>query len=164
MPLRRVAVLDGSDPAARSEHFDAASQMGRLLAEHGITVAYEGGTEGPVGALASALEAAKGRTLRVTRDELGLHADGFLSLPGGPATLEELLETCLAASVPGEKPCGLLNTADYFTGLLKTVADDVVERFIRETQRGRLSVHRDPVELLRAMTDFRPPETRRQSS
>ena len=59
------------------------------------------------------------------------------------------------------KPCGLLNTGDYFTGLLEAVPDEVVERFVRETQRGRLIVNRDPAELLRAMGDYRPPETRR---
>jgi predicted Rossmann-fold nucleotide-binding protein len=163
MPLRRVAVLGGSDPAARAEHFDAASELGRLLVEQGISVALEGSPEGPAGALVTSLEAANGRLLHVARHELGLQADGFLALPGGPATLEELLDVCLDASIPGEKPCGLLNTADYFTELLKTVSDGVVERFVRETQRGRLSVQRDPAELLRAIADFRPPETRRQN-
>jgi predicted Rossmann-fold nucleotide-binding protein len=164
MPLRRVAVLGGTDPAARAEHFDAASQLGRLLAEQGMSVVYEGSPEGPLAALATALGAATGRSQQVTREELGQHADGFLALPGGPVALEELLDTCLAASSSGERPCGLLNAGDYFTDLLKTTADAVVERFIREAQRGRLSVQRDPAELLRAIADYRPPETRRQNS
>jgi predicted Rossmann-fold nucleotide-binding protein len=161
MPLRRVSVLGGSDPVARAEHLEAASQLGRLFAERAITLIYDGSVQGPIGALVAALNQANGLALSVVPQELGERSDGFVALPGGPEGLPELLEVCLPSSADLEKPCGLLNTEDYFTGLLKAVPDHVVERFIRETQRGRLIVHRDPVELLRAMEDYRPPETRR---
>jgi len=161
MPLRRVSVLGGSDPAARAEHLEAASQLGRLFAESEITLIYDGSAEGPIGALAAALNEANGLALSVVPQELGERSDGLLALPGGPEGLEELLARCLASTAEAEKPCGLLNTGDYFTGLLEAVPDEVVERFVRETQRGRLIVNRDPAELLRAMGDYRPPETRR---
>ncbi|HEV8600019.1 MAG TPA: LOG family protein [Gemmatimonadales bacterium] len=164
MPLRRVSVLGGSDPAARAEHLEAATQLGRLCAENGITVIYDGSSQGPIGALTAALNQAHGLALSVVPQELGERADGMIALPGGPERLEELLEACLSSSPGTEKPCGLLNTEDYFTGLLKAVPDEVVERFIHETQRGRLIVNRDPAELLRAIGDYRPPETRRQTS
>ncbi|NOT08516.1 MAG: TIGR00730 family Rossman fold protein [Gemmatimonadales bacterium] len=89
-------------------------------------------------------------------------SDGFLALPGGLGTLEELFDIWTWGSLGfNEKPCGLLNIADYYTTLLKTVDDAVVEKFVRETQRGMLIVDRDPEVLLRAVADFRPPETRR---
>jgi predicted Rossmann-fold nucleotide-binding protein len=133
-----------------------------LLAENGITLLYDGAAQGPIAALVEALTTAEGRAVTVQPDELAELSDGFLALPGGPATLEELFVTCLPDRPAPEKPCGLLNTADYFTGLLEAVNDAVLERFVRETQRGRLVVARDPSELLRALADFRPPETRRQ--
>jgi predicted Rossmann-fold nucleotide-binding protein len=160
MPLRRLTVLGGSDPAARPEHLEAAGTLGRLLAENGITLVYDGAVQGPVSVLAAALHTAEGRALAAAPEELAELGDGFLALPGGPATLEQLFAIGLAG--PEEKPCGLLNSADYFTGLLTVVDDAVLERFVRETQRGRLIVDRDPASLLCALADFRPPETRRQ--
>jgi len=162
MSLRRLTVLGGSDPAARAEHLEAASRLGALLAENGIALVYDGGTQGPIGALASAVRSAEGRALAVTPDELAELGDGFLALPGGPAPLDQLFATGLPERGGDGKPCGLLNTADYYTGLLKTVGDAMLERFVRETQRGRLIVERDPAVLLRAIADYRPPETRRQ--
>ena len=164
MPLRRISVLGGGDPAALPEHLEAASHLGRLFAEQAITLIYDGSSQGPIGALAAALNQANGLALAVVPLELGERSDAFVALPGGSEGLEELLDICLAPSAEAEKPCGMLNTGDYFTELLKAVPDSVVERFIRETQRGRLIVHRDAAELLSAMAEFRPPESRRQTS
>lgn len=89
-------------------------------------------------------------------------ADGMLALPGGVASLQELLDRWTDG--PGSlaaTPCGLLNTGDYYTALLRTAADATMDQFVRETQRGALIVDRDPAVLLRALADFRPPETRR---
>lgn len=162
MPLHRLSVLGGNGPAAQAEHLEAADQLGALLAENGITLVYDGGVQGPLGALADAVRTAEGRALAVGPDELVELGDGFLALPGGPATLQQLFATGLPEHGNDAKPCGLLNTADYFSGLLRTGDDAVLERFVRETQRGRLIVERDPAALLRALADYRPPETRRQ--
>jgi len=164
MSLRRLTVLGGGDPAARAEHLEAATRLGALLAENGVTLVYDGGTQGPIGALAAAVHAAEGRALVAASEELGELGDGFLALAGGSLTLEQLFAAGLPERGGDGKPCGLLNTADYFSGLLKTEADAVLERFARETQRGRLIVERDPAALLRALADYRPPETRRQFS
>ena len=95
-------------------------------------------------------------------DDAGELADGFLALPGGVDSLQGLFVLLTSGRArDAEPPCGLLNVDDYYTGLLKTADDLTVERFIRETQRGMLIVDRDPDALLRAMADFRPPETRR---
>jgi len=162
MSLRRLTVLGGRDPAARAEHLEAATRLGALLAENGITLVCAGGTQGPIGALAAAVRAAEGRAMEAASEELGELGDGFLALPGGPLTLEQVFATGLPERGGDGKPCGLLNTADYFSDLLKAEADPMLERFARETQRGRLIVERDPAVLLRALADYRPPETRRQ--
>lgn len=163
MLLRRLAVLGGTDPAARTEYHDAAGILGALVAERGIKLLAPGGSNGPAGAFAAAFRSAGGVATEATDfTDSARAADGFVALPGGPQKLETLFTVWLDNVTLDAKPCGLLNTADYFTGLLKDEADSVVERFVRESQRGRLIVDRDPDELLRAMLDFRPPETRRQ--
>jgi len=137
--------------------------MGRLLAAQGITLVYDGGSQGAVAELAAEFHAAHGNSLAVPPDQFAEHCDGFLALPGGPETLEELLGRGLPPRRTGSEPaCGLLNTLNYFSEQLKTGGDSVVELFVRESQRGRLIVERDPAELLRTMAEYRPPETRRQ--
>lgn len=189
MPLRRVCVFCGSNSGARPEYAEAAATVGRLLAQNGLTLVYGGASVGLMGTLADAALAAGGEVIGVIPESIAdreishpgltrlqvvatMHerkaamadlADGFLALPGGLGTLEELFEIWTWGHLGyHEKPCGLLNIADYYTSLLKFVDDMVVEKFVRETQRGRLIVDRDPDALLRAMADFRPPETRRQ--
>lgn len=103
--------------------------------------------------------------LRVTLSSKGIGivsegGDGIIALPGGVPALDILLDR-LAGN---DRPCGLLNTANYYTDLLKTTADIVVDRFVRETQRGRLIVGRDPHALVQAMAEYLPPETRRQAA
>jgi len=162
--------------------------VGRLLAENALTVVYGGGSVGLMGVLADAALAAGGRVvgvipkvlmekervlaglteLRVVesmhdrkRDMADL-SDAFLALPGGIGTLEELFEVWTWGTLGiHQKPVGLLNIADYYTSLLKFVDDMVVERFVRESQRGMLVVSRSVEELLRSLADFQPPETRR---
>lgn len=190
MPLRRVSVFPDPNPAAGPEQRELAAAVGRLLVEEAITVIYDGTSRGAGGALAEAVLAAGGRVVGVVAESDGdptsshpgltelqvvcgseeQHAaladlaDGFLALPGGLQSLEELFSLWTWGQLGSqEKPCGLLNLRDYYTALLHAVNDQLVERFVRETQRGMLIVDRDPAVLLRAMAEFRPPETRRHS-
>ncbi len=188
MAFKRVCVFCGSSPGARPEYADSAARVGRLLAENGIALVYGGASIGLMGVLADSALAAGGAVIGVIPESLvkeeiahqgltelmvvaSMHerkatmadlSDGFLALPGGLGTLEELFEIWTWGHLGHhQKPCGLLNIADYYTSLLKFVDDMVVEKFVRETQRGMLIVDRDPEVLLRSMADFRPPETRR---
>jgi uncharacterized protein (TIGR00730 family) len=188
MPLHRVCVFCGSSPGARPEYAEAASAVGRLLAASDITLVYGGASVGLMGVLADATLKAGGRVIGVIpralvdqeiahtgltelrvvesmhqrKAEMADLSDGFLALPGGLGTLEELFEIWTWGNLGyHQKPCGLLNTSEYYTSLLKFVDDMVVEKFVRETQRGMLIVDRDAETLLRAMGEFRPPETRR---
>jgi uncharacterized protein (TIGR00730 family) len=191
MPLHRVCVFSGSSLGARPDYADAASAVGRLLAASGITLVYGGASVGLMGVLADATLQAGGRVIGVIpralveqeiahtgltelrvvesmherKAEMADLSDGFLALPGGLGTLEELFEIWTWGHLGyHQKPCGLLNTSEYYTSLLKFVDDMVVEKFVRETQRGMLIVDRDADTLLRAMAEFQPPETRRLQS
>ena len=161
MPLRRVGILGGNNPDAPEEFHAAAARLGQLLADTGVTLLYDGH---PVGSLAELLSAfGAGTTQAAGATELTEHADALLALPGGSLGLEEVLQWCGPDSGDADKPCGLLNTANYFTDLLQRGTDAVIDRFVRESQRGRLIVSRDPADLLRALQEFRSPEARRRN-
>ena len=189
MPLRRVCVFSDPRPEAGPEHRELATSIGWLLADNGITLVFPASASGAGAALVDAVVGAGARAVCVatesTASALPSHplltelrvvagieernaaladlSDGFLALPGGLASLEELFAIWTWGGYH-EKPCGLLNRADYFTGLLHTPNDALLDRYVRERQRGMLIVDRDPEVLLRAMADFRPPETRRLQS
>lgn len=161
--MRRVAVFAGSTAALTPEYADAAVRAGRLLAENGITLLTEGITTGLTDTVTEAARAAGGTVVHLARDPVMVEkADAILALPQGIANLDELFQlwSWQHAGDP-ERPTGLLNTGGFFTSLLKDESDAAVERFVRESQRGMLIVDADLESLLRAMADFRPPETRR---
>jgi uncharacterized protein (TIGR00730 family) len=188
MTMRRVFVLGGSGPGANPAFASAAEAVGRLLADNGLRLVYSGDGQGLSGTLAEAALARGGAVEGIVvrsdlernpprsdltelvvadseteRDSMLLaRADAVLALPEGMSSLRPL-ETICGPDVPlgRQKPCGLLNTDDFYTALLKGADDDLLDLFARESQRGLLIVDRDPGVLLRAMADFRPPETRR---
>lgn len=163
MPMRRIAVFAGSTAALAPEYADVAVRVGRLLAEHGITLLTEGIPTGLTETVGQAARAVGGTVVHLSRDQvMAEQADGFLALPQGIGNLDELFQLWgrRQAGDP-ERPTGLLNVSGYFTALLKDESDAAVERFVRESQRGMLIVDADPASLLSAMADFRPPETRR---
>lgn len=135
MAFRRVCLL-AAPPATGAPEWQAdADAVAALLSENGLMAVPPGEADS---------------------------ADGFLALPGGVSSLEALFEHWGGgAGLTATVPCALLNTGDYYTRLLRGAGDATMERFVRETQRGALIVDRDPAMLLRALADFRPPETRR---
>jgi predicted Rossmann-fold nucleotide-binding protein len=163
MSMRRVAVFAGSAAPLAPSYADAATRVGRLLAENGITLLTEGVMTGLEALLVESAREAGGAVILLPRDPaLVEKADGLLALPQGVVTFDEIFQLWSWQNpADPEKPTGLLNVDGYFTALLKNESDAAVERFVRETQRGMLIVDADPESLLRAMADFRPPETRR---
>ena len=161
--MRRVAVFAGSAAPLAPAHADAATRVGRLLAENGISLLTEGVLTGLEAILVEAARAAGGAVVLLPRDPVMVEkADGLLALPQGLANFEELFQLWSWQNpADPERPTGLLNTEGYFTALLRNESDAAMDRFVRETQRGMLIVDADPESLLRAMADFRPPETRR---
>jgi uncharacterized protein (TIGR00730 family) len=84
-------------------------------------------------------------------------AEGFIALPGGYGTLEELAEVTTWTQLGlHRKPVGLLDVAGYFALLLQFVDHMVAERFLPESHRGLLITRCDPAELITALGGWQP--------
>jgi uncharacterized protein (TIGR00730 family) len=165
--MQRVCVFCGSSPGARPAYAEATAEVARLLAGEGIGVVYGGGHVGLMGVLADTVMAAGGEAIGVMPQALvdreightgiselrvvgSMHerkalmadlSDAFIALPGGAGTLEELFEVYTWAQLGlHDKPCGLLDVEDYFSGLVGFLDHAVGERFLREEHRAMLIV------------------------
>jgi uncharacterized protein (TIGR00730 family) len=182
--MRWLCVFCGSSPGARPEYVDAARGFGALLASEGIGLVYGGASVGLMGAAADAALASGGEVTGVIpsahRGREAVHtgltdlrivdtmherkalmaelADGFVALPGGVGTLEELFEVWTWAQFGvHRKPCGLLDVAGYYASLLAFVEHAVSEGFVPPAHRAMLVVERDPAVLLRRLAGYAPP-------
>lgn len=182
--MRRICVFAGSNPGAREEFRLAARALGRELAARGLELVYGGASVGLMGAVADATLAAGGKAQGVLprglfRTEVAhaglteLHevasmherkalmarlADGFIALPGGYGTFDELFEIVTWAQIGiHEKPVGLLDVADYFQPLLSLVAHAAQEGFVPEQHATLLMCESDPGKLLDRFAAYTPP-------
>ena len=181
--MRRLCVFCGSSPGARPAYGEAAEQLGRLLVAEGIGLVYGGGHVGLMGRLADAVLAEGGEAIGVMPEALvareiahtglsDLHvvrsmherkasmaelADGFVALPGGLGTVEELFEVYTWAQLGlHRKPCALLDVDGYFEGIARFLDHAVEERFLGAEHRSMLIVERDPRALLDRLERFEP--------
>jgi len=154
--VRYLTVFCGSRPGARPSYMDAAVALGRLAAEHDVTLVYGGGRVGLMGAAAGAARAAGGKVVGVipkylcdrevlhpdltethivddlfARKEIMLEmGDAFATLPGGFGTLDEFFEVASWVQLRQlEKPNVLVNVESYFDPLLKLLEHAVSANF-----------------------------------
>jgi uncharacterized protein (TIGR00730 family) len=185
--MESLCVYCGSRAGDNPAYADAARSFGTLLAERGVTVVYGGGGVGMMGAVADAALDAGGEVVGVIPEALAaaeqaregltellvvesMHerkrtmaerAEGFVALPGGFGTLEEIVEvlTWAQLGIHG-KPCGLLNVAGYYDDLLAFFDHQHAEGFVDARHRGMVAVESDPEELLARFEAYRPPPVR----
>jgi len=182
--MRRVCVFTGSSLGHRDEYRAAASDLGCELAARGIELVYGGADVGLMGAVADATLAAGGRVTGVIPEALvakevahaglpdlrvvaSMHerkaamadlSDGFIALPGGWGTLDELFEALTWGQLGlHAKPCGVLNVTGYFDQLLAFMDHMIDEGFVRPEFRPMLTVAGSAGELLTRMADYRAP-------
>ncbi|AMK76874.1 MULTISPECIES: TIGR00730 family Rossman fold protein [Methylomonas] len=85
-------------------------------------------------------------------------ADGFIALPGGIGTLEELFEIWTWAQLGfHQKPCGVLNVAGYYDALISFLDHVAAEQFVKPHHRAMLMVETDPNLLLDRYVNYQPP-------
>ena len=182
--MKSICVFCGSSDAVHSDYLSAARTMGRILAERGIQLIYGGGKTGLMGAAADGALEAGGEVIGViipsmntkalahdglTRMEVppDMHArkavmhklsDGYIVLPGGYGTFDEMFETITWAQTGAhEKPVGLLNVKNYYVPLLAAIDHAVDEGFIFKEHRDALLSNSDPQGLLDAMIKYEHP-------
>ena len=183
MSLQRICVFCGSSDDVPLEYLQAAREMGRAIAAQGLTLVYGGGGTGMMGALAGGVLEAGGEAIGVTiqlfnttalgRPNLSelhvfetLHerkakmvelSDGFVALPGGLGTLDELVESLTWAQLGlHAKPVGLLNQNGYFDPLLAMLEHARNVGFLFAEHAQLLVYEREPERLLERMKTFRP--------
>lgn len=182
--LRRVCVFCGSSTGRNPAYRCLAEALGRTLAGRGLGVVYGGGRVGLMGALADAALGAGGEVIGVIPQALmdreighrglselrivgSMHerkalmaelADGFVALPGGIGTLEELFEMWTWAQLGlHRKPCGLLDADGFFRPLVGFLDHLVLTGFVQPTHRGMLHTAESPEALLAAFAAYQAP-------
>ena len=181
--MKRLAIYCGSATPADPLYLEAARDVGRTLAERGIGVVYGGGRLGLMGAVADAALAAGGEVIGIIPQALvdaevahrdltelhvvpGMHerkkaftdlADGFVTIPGGTGTMDELWEALSWAQLGYHAdPVGLLNTAGYYDPLIQFWERMGEVGFLRPQHRDLLIVADTLDMLLERMAAHRP--------
>jgi uncharacterized protein (TIGR00730 family) len=179
-----ICVYCGSSSGKGGAYLAAAHELGRTMAEQDIGLVYGGASIGVMGAVADAVLASGGEVIGVIPEVLArkefahygltdlkivksMHerkslmeelSQGFIALPGGLGTLEELFEI-LTWSQLGlhQKPIGLLNIQGYFDQLIGFINHSVEQQFVKAEQRNMLLVDSQAELLLEQMATYKAP-------
>jgi uncharacterized protein (TIGR00730 family) len=181
--MNNICVFCGSSIGKMPIFEQTAIELGRVIGEQKLTLVYGGGKLGLMGRLADSVLKNGGRVMGVIPefmmdkevahtglDELiitsSMHerkykmadlADGFVVLPGGMGTLDEMAEILTWNQLRIiSKPIALLNVDDYYDPLLKMMDAMVENGFLRPEGRKLLSAHRDVPGLVEALKKYKP--------
>ena len=182
--MKRICVYCGSSPGRLPEYRDAAQALGHELAARDLGLVYGGASVGVMGAVADAVLEKGGQAIGVipfalaTRevahsglDELfvveSMHerkakmaelSDGFIALPGGWGTIEEIFEMLTWAQLGfHQKPCGLLNISGYYDHLFTFLEHAIDQRFVREEYRPMIMMEQTAGGLLDRYQSYQAP-------
>ena len=155
-----------------------AKELGKILASESITLVYGGGRIGLMGQIADAVLENHGNVIGVIPEALSrvelihenvsdmrivkdMHerkalmaelADGFIAMPGGFGTFEELLEIVTWAQLKFHtKPIGILNTDHYYDPLLSLISHAIEHQFIHTDHQELIITEKEPNELIQAL-------------
>lgn len=183
MNLKSLCVYCGSSPGLSDGYRRTAEAFGELLATEGITLVYGGGNVGLMGALADAALQAGGKVVGVIPEHLvarevahlglttlhrvgSMHerklkmaelADGFVALPGGVGTLEEIFEVFTWSQLGvHSKPCAFLDVEHYYTRLFQFLDHMAEQRFIKKEHLASLLRAEDSREVLLKLRNYTP--------
>ncbi|HNB36478.1 MAG TPA: TIGR00730 family Rossman fold protein [Anaerolineales bacterium] len=182
--MKSICVFCGSSDAVHNDYKQAAFEMGVTLAQKGIRLVYGGGKTGLMGQVANGALSANGEVIGViipsmntpalahtglTRMDVApdmhgrkarMHelSDGYIALPGGFGTWDELFETVTWAQTGAhEKPVGLLNVKNYYVPLLAAMDHAVAEGFVFDEHRRAIFCEAEPGVLLESMGKYEHP-------
>jgi hypothetical protein len=182
--MKRVCVYCGSNSGLRLDYAEAAKDLARALVKRRIDLVYGGASVGVMGVLANTVLAEGGHVIGIIPQGLvdrevahpglsdlrvvasmherktlmGELSDGFIALPGGLGTLEELFEALTWAQLGlHQKPCGLLNVRNYYRSLIDFLDHAVAERLLEAVYRAMLLVEEQPERLLERFECYQAP-------
>lgn len=183
--MKSICIYCGSSDKVKNKYLEAASNMGKAVAQRGMTLIYGGGKSGLMGAVANAALELGGEVIGVIPEIFSspthahadlsqieivadMHtrkarmaelADGFVALPGGFGTLEEFFEALTWAQIGlHSKPIGLLNTDGYYSHLLKFIQHIKSEKFAYDQHGDLLTYGETPELLLEKLAEYQPPQ------
>ncbi|MCV0428839.1 MAG: TIGR00730 family Rossman fold protein [Roseibium sp.] len=184
--MKSICVFCGSSHGALETYGDAARDTGRIIAENGYRLVYGGAKVGLMGTVADAALDAGGEVVGVLpkslqNKEIGhdglneLHlvgsmherkalmadlSDGFIALPGGVGTLEEIFEVWTWGQLGYHaKPCGFLNVEGYYDQLIAFLDHQTREGFTKKAMRDMAQVAETPDALIDRFKNYVPPST-----
>jgi uncharacterized protein (TIGR00730 family) len=185
MMIQRLCVFCGSKPGVDEVYQEAASALGRYLAQCRIGLVYGGASVGLMGTLADAVLRGGGEVIGVIPRALAVKeiahkgvadlrivgsmherktlmaelAGAFLAMPGGYGTLDELFEVLTWTQLGlHRKPCGLLNVDGFFDPLIAYLDGAVGQGFLKPEHRNFL-IHSDhPADLVDRLANMELPQ------
>ena len=182
--MKSICVFCGANTGASPVYVETARAVGEGLARAGIRVIYGGGGCGLMGAVARGALELGGEAIGIIPESLlglepppgfltelrvvrSMHerkammvelADGFVALPGGLGTLDEISEVLTWAQLGlHEKPFGLLNLEGYFDLLIAWLDHATAQRFIRDEHRAMVLVDSDLDRMLDRLARYEAP-------
>jgi len=183
--MKRIAVFCGSSIGFSQDYARDAVKLGEYFSAKGIGLVYGGGKIGIMGVLADTMIRNSGEVIGVIpgllRHEEVMHTsvsqmittrkmskrkvkisklvDGYIALPGGFGTLDEIFEALTLGQLGIEnKPIGILNTNSFFDHSLRQLDHMVQEGFLKSENRNMIQVSSSVEELLQKMAEYVPPK------
>ena len=183
--MKSIAIFCGSSLGTDEIFAQTAEQTGRLIAERGQTLVYGGGRSGLMGIVADSALKAGGKVIGVIPQGLvdrelahpdltelhivtSMHerktlmadlSDGFIALPGGAGTIEEIFEQWTWAQLGIHlKPCAFLNVEGFYDGLLQFIQLTTDKEFTRSRFTNALIQSASIEDILKQFESFTPPE------
>jgi uncharacterized protein (TIGR00730 family) len=182
--MNSICVFCGSSDQVDASYKTAAFQIGVTMAKRGIRLIYGGGKTGLMGEVANGALSAGGEVVGVIvlsmntsvlahagltlmevlpdmhtrKARMHMLSDGFIALPGGFGTWDELFETLTWGQIGShQKPVGLLNVKNYYDALLAAMDHAVQEGFVFSEHRDAICHKADPDQLLDQMEKYEHP-------
>lgn len=186
--MKRICVFCGSSPGSLGIYQQAAHELGRELVARNLGLVYGGGALGLMGGISRSVQENDGEVIGVVPEGLfdeqlyremhidlrvvpSMHArkalmielaDGFIALPGGYGTLEEMFEVLTWAQLGlHKKPCGLLNVDGFFNELIQYLEKITRAKFIAPEHQRLLLVSDSPADLLVRFQNYQSPHLKK---
>jgi uncharacterized protein (TIGR00730 family) len=183
--MQRLCVYCGSSAGANGSYVRAAENLAEVLVNNDLELVYGGSHKGTMGILADAVLERGGRvhgvipklleekevahtgltelhivaSMHERKSMMAALSDGFIALPGGFGTLEEIIEIVTWGQLRfHSKPCGLLNVNNYFDKLLEFLDHTHAEGFLRPENRAMLLSDSDAASLIMQFEKYVPPD------